>query len=91
MTKYDKLQTILMANSIYAMYAMMDFHCTMTVGAGDCTHEVNVTVFWHDDYDLRAIRDQYRGLLRDGDEYQEQLHNDPSLEGGWCSFILKFK
>lgn len=91
MSTNDKLQTILMANSILTMYAMMGFHSYMRVGKDDSMHEVDVTVFWNDENQLRFIRDKSHGLLRDGDGYQEKMHDDPSYSGGWCSFILKFK
>ena len=91
MSTNDKLQTILMANSIYTMYAMMGFHTTMTVGTDECTHDVDVTVFWNDENQLRFIRDKSHGLLRDGDGYEEKLLNDDKLEGGWVAFNLKFK
>ena len=91
MTKYSKLQTILQANSIYTMYAIYGFHTTMTVGTVDCTHDVEVTVFWNDENQLRFIREWSHGLLRDGDGYEEKLHNDANLEGGWVTFNLKYK
>lgn len=91
MSTNNKLQTILMANSIYTMYAMMGFHTTMTVGTDDCTHDVEVTVFWNDENQLRFIRDKSHGLLRDGDGYREKLYDDPSFSGGWCDFILYFE
>lgn len=91
MTKYSKLQTILQANSIYTLYAIFGFHTTMTVGTDSCTHDVDVTVFWNDEDQLRFIRDKSHGLLRDGDSYEEKLHNDDKLEGGWVTFNLKFK
>lgn len=91
MSKYNKLQTILQASSIYTMYAMMGFHTTMTVGNEDSMHQVEVTVFWNDENQLRLIRDKSHGLLRDGDGYQERNHNDPDLWGGWVDFILEYK
>lgn len=91
MSNYNKLQTILQANSISTLFMMMGFHTTMTVGSEDSLHQVEVTVYWNDENQLRLIRDNSRGLLRDGDGYREANHNNPELSGGWCDFILEFK
>lgn len=91
MNNYNKLQTILLANSIYTMYAMMGFHVTMTVGTDGCTHSCEVTVFWKDENQLSFIRDKSIGLLRDGDAYSEDYHTDASLPGGWTTFEFFYK
>lgn len=91
MSNYNKLQTILLANSIYTMYAMMGFHTTMTVGTDDSTHVVEVSVFWDDENQLNFIRDKSLGLLRHGDGYRACNHNDSKLKGGWCDFTLYFE
>lgn len=91
MRKYNKLQTILQANSLFTMYAMSGFHCTMTIGTNDCSHYVDVTVFWDDDEQLNFIRCGSVGLLRDGDGYQCQQHPDNGFPGGWVEFIFYFE
>ena len=91
MIPYSKLQTILLANSIYTMYAMMGFHVTMSCGTEGSIHACDVTVYWDDVNQLSIIRDKSIGLLRDGDGYEAKYHTDASLPGGWTTFELFYE
>ena len=91
MTKFNKLQTVLQANSVYTLYVMMGFHCTMTVGKESSLHQVDVSVFWNDDNQRELVGFKSRGLLRDGDAYEECYHRNPDLSGGWTTFTFYFE
>lgn len=91
MIPYSKLQTIIQANSVYTMYAMMGFHVTMSCGTEGSIHVCEVTVYWDDENQLSFIRDKSIGLLRDGDGYEAKCHKDANLTGGWATFEFFFK
>lgn len=91
MNNYNKLQTILLANSVYTMFAMMGFHVTMSCGTDDSVHSCDVTVYWDDENQLSFIRDKSIGLLRDGDGYEAKYHTDANLIGGWTDFEFFFE
>lgn len=91
MSTNNKLQTILQANSVFALFAMMGYHVVMTVGTDDCTYSCEVTVFWKDDTVRELIGIKSHGCLRDGDAYSEVYHTDASLPGGWTTFEFFYK
>lgn len=86
MTHYEQLQTLLLANSVFAMYSMMGFHVTMQGPSEAGIHRYVVNVFWDDDAERDLISFKSRGLLRDGDAYSETNQKDPGREWGWTTF-----
>lgn len=91
MTKYEQLQTLLLANSVFAQYSMMGFMATLHGHSEDGTHKYEVSVFWRDDAERDLISFKSRGLLRDGDAYGEWYHTNPELDGGWTEFEFYFE
>lgn len=91
MSTNDQLQTLLLANSVFAMYSMMGFHATLDGPSEGGFHQYEVTVFWHDEPERDLISFKSRGLLRDGDAYREEYHHNPELEGGWTEFTFYFE
>ena len=91
MTQYDQLQTLLLANSVFAMYSMMGYQATLDGPSEGGFHQYEVTIFWKDDAERDLICFKSHGLLRDGDAYSSQYHNNPKLEGGWTQFTFYFE
>lgn len=91
MNNYNKLQTILLANSVYTMYAMMGFHVTMRCGTDGGEHSCEVTVFWDDENQRSFINRKIKGCLRDGDAQSERYLEDANLIDGYTNFEFFFE
>lgn len=91
MTHYDQLQTLLLANSVFAQYSMMGFQASLHGPIEGGTYKYEVNVFWRDDAERDLISFKSRGLLRDGDTCCEKYHHNPVLEGGWTEFTFYFE
>lgn len=91
MTHYEQLQTLLLANSVFAQYSMMGFHVTMQGPSEASIHRYVVNVFWRDDAERDLISFKSRGLLRDGDAYSEHGNGNPELEWGWTTYEFFFE
>lgn len=91
MTHYEQLQTLLLANSVFAQYSMMGFQANLYGPIEGGTHNYEVTVFWRDDSERDLISFKSRGLLRDGDAYSETYHKNPELDGGWTDFEFYYE
>ena len=91
MSTNDKLQTLLLANSVFAMYSMMGFHVTMSCGGEGSVHSYEVSVFWNDDPEHDLVDFKIRGCLRDGDASSWYYHQTAGLPGGWTTFEFFFE
>lgn len=86
MTHYEQLQTLLLANSVFAQYSMMGFQATLYGPTDGGTHHYEVSVFWQDDAERDLICFKSHGLLRDGDAYKSQYFENSELAGGYTNF-----